>query len=133
VWVGALAGCGDGEAAPVTVARQFAAAVQTRDVEAVLELVDQRAASLLQQAAERAGDQVGGRRNIAPHEMLQIVDVDPLFQVAETELVEITGQTARVRIVGADGSQYEIDLVLEGERWRVKIPVPAQPADARGT
>jgi hypothetical protein len=120
-------GCGGDEAAPVTAARRFADAVQNRDVVTMLPLVDSGARDLLQRAAERASDQVGGRRNIEPHEMLQVVDVDPRFQVARAELVHGDDDTAQVKLVGADGTDHLLDLVYEEGAWRVRIVVPAVP------
>ena len=57
-------------------------------------MIERRAAGRLEAAAERASDQVGGRRNIEPKEMLQIVDIDRTFQLARAELVQSDGQTA---------------------------------------
>ncbi len=116
--------CGGEEAAPVTAAKAYADAVARRDVDALLPLLERRAAERLASAAERASDQVGGRRVIEANEMLQIVDVDPRSQVARAELVEADATTARVRLVGADGKERLLDLVLEDGTWRVKIPVP---------
>lgn len=119
-----LAACGGEEAAPVTAAKAYADAVASRDVDALLPLLERRAAERLTSAAERASDQVGGRRNIEALEMLQIVDVDPRFQVARAELVDADATSARVRLIGADGKEHLLDLVLEDDDWHVKIPVP---------
>jgi hypothetical protein len=90
----------------------------------MLDLIDNRAREVLQTAAHRASDQVGGRRNIDPHEMLQVVDVDPRFQVAEAELLEADDRQARVRLIGVDGTEHELRLVYEDDAWKVSIPVP---------
>lgn len=121
-----LAGaCGRDEPAPVTAARGFAAAVQTGDVERILELAESGAVAHLNRAAESASDQVGGRRNVEPHEMLQVVDVDPMFQIAEAELVRGDEASAVVALIGADGTRHELTLVQEDGQWRVRVPVPA--------
>lgn len=124
---GAVA-CGGDEAAPVTTARAFAATVQTGDPKRMLQLVDERARTYLQRAAHRASDQVGGRRNVEPHEMLQVVDVDPRFQVARAELIEADEHTARVRLTGVDGTEHDLSLVHEEDAWKVSIALPPTPA-----
>lgn len=120
--------CADEEPEAVSAAKRFAAAVKRGDVAAVLEMVETPVAERLTSAAERASDQVGGRRNIEPHEMLQIVDVDPKFQVAKAELLEGGEQTATVRLTGADGKTHDLGLVNEDGQWHVRVPLPpAEP------
>lgn len=129
----ALAGapaCGEKEAEPVTAAKAFASAMQRGDVKALLELVDREAVTRLEQEAARASDHVGGRRNIEPHEMLQVVDIPASFQVARAELVTIDAETAQVKLTLADGSEHLIDLVLQDGTWRVRIPMPKIRAGA---
>ena len=124
----AVPACGDEEPAPVVTAKRFASAVKRGDVETVLELVESPVADRLAAAAERASDQVGGRRSIEPQEMLQIVDVDPRFQVAKAELVAGGEQTATVRLTGADGHTHDLGLVNEDGQWHVRVPLPrAEP------
>jgi hypothetical protein len=124
-----LVGCSE-DPAPVKVAKEFAIAVQGNSVEAMLELVDAQTVAFLEQAAERASDQIGGRRSVDPQEMLQIVDVDRRFMVAKAELVTQSDASAQVRLIGADGSEHLLDLVLEDESWRVRIPIPHAPTAA---
>ncbi|MEM6992622.1 MAG: hypothetical protein AAF721_19065 [Myxococcota bacterium] len=116
--------CGDKEPEPVVAAKRFAAAVKRGDVETVMGLVEAPVVARMTSAAERASDQVGGRRNIEPHEMLQIVDVDPVFQVAKAELVAGDAQTATVRLTGADGQTHELRLHNEDGEWHVVVPLP---------
>ena len=121
-------GCAEDEPPAVKVARKFARAVRNGDVEPVLTLVDAQTVARVGQAAERASDQVGGRRNVEPSEMLQVVDVDPRFQVAEAELLEGDDQRAVVRLTGADGSSHSLELINEDGSWRVRLPLPPGPA-----
>jgi hypothetical protein len=118
-------GCKE-EAPPVTVAKAYAAAAQRGDSTALVDLVDEEARAYLNAAAERASDQIGGRRNVEPREMVQITDVDPRFQVASTELLHDSSGTARVRLLGVDGSSHDVDLVEEDGRWRVRLPLPGR-------
>lgn len=125
-----LAGCGEEEPPPVQAARRFVQAVQSGEVEGVLDMLDAEAKAYVQRAAEGASDQVGGRRSVEPAEMLQVVDVDPHFQVKGAELVEGNEQRALVRLHGADDSTRALDLVQENGAWKVNLPLPrATPMD----
>ncbi|MFO0637419.1 MAG: hypothetical protein U0168_31725 [Nannocystaceae bacterium] len=118
--------CGrEKEAAPVTAARTFAALMQRGDAKALIPLLSQDAVEQLERAAARASDQVGGRRSIELHEMLQIVDVPDTFQVAKAELVAGGETDAQVAIIAADGTRHMLDLVLQDGTWRVRVPLPA--------
>lgn len=118
------ASCEREDNAPLTAARQFAAAIQRGDVRGVIERMEGQAVERLDAAAERAGDQVGGRRSIEPDEMIQVVGVDPTFQLAQVSLLERDEMTARVRLRGADGSEHILNLILEGGVWKVRVPMP---------
>lgn len=122
--------CGEKEAPPVKAARAFASAMQNRDVKAVLPLLEQGALERLEHEAAQASDHVGGRRNIEPHEMLQIVDIPESFQVAKAELVTGDEESAQVRLIAADGSETLIDMVAQDGRWRVRVPQPPITASA---
>ena len=87
-------------------------------------LLEKAALDRLEQSAAQASDQVGGRRSIEPAEMLQIVDVSPTFELAQTELVDNDGTTAHVRLLGAQQETYTLTLVQEDGAWHVRIPVP---------
>lgn len=128
LWAALSGACGDRRADPVGVAQAFTAAVQRGDMEAVLALVERAAAERLQAAAERASDQVGGRRRIEPAEMLQIVDVDGNFELTAAELESNDGAVARVRLVGSQQETHTLTLVLEDGAWHVRIPLPAGPS-----
>jgi hypothetical protein len=141
VWVLALGlaapACGSREAEPVAVARSFAEACRRGDVDAMLQVIEQPAVDRVREAAERASDQVGGRRSIETNEMLQIVGVDRTVAVAEAELLEEDGRNAKVQLTMTDGRSLVIDLVWEqpgakddGLRreggWKVRVPVPSE-------
>lgn len=121
--------CGDKEAAPVTAAKQFAAAMQYGDEQTLLPLLDDEARARVDQLAAVAGDHVGGRRVVEPKEMLQIVDVPRTMEVARAELVSSTDEHAQVALIGADGSRMLVDLVLQDGTWRVRVPIPALGGD----
>lgn len=117
-------GCGEEEPPPVQAARRFVQAVQSGEVEGVLAMLDAEAVAYVERAAVGASDQVGGRRSVEPSEMLQVVDVDPHFQVKGAELVEGNEQRALVRLHGADDSTRALDLVQENGTWKVNLPLP---------
>lgn len=128
--------CKADEAEPVAVARAFADAARRGDVDAMLAVIERPAVDQLALAAERASDQVGGRRSIEPSEMLQIVGVDRTIAVASTELVDTDGERAHVELTMTDGRTIRLELVWEqaiaGDDdnppreggWKVRIPMP---------
>lgn len=134
--------CKSDEAEPVAVARAFAEAARRGDVDAMLAVIERPAVDQLVFAAERASDQVGGRRSIEPGEMLQIVGVDRTIAVASTELIDDDGERAHVELTMTDGRTIRLELVWEqaiaGDDdspardggWKVRIPTPSQsPTD----
>lgn len=128
-----LFGCGRDESEPVAVARAYADAARRSDVPALLAVIDHEAVAELERAAERASDQVGGRRAIEATEMLQIAGVDRTLAVAEAKLVEQDSQTATVELVMTDGRTVVVHLVWEpsevesesGGAWKVRVPLPS--------
>lgn len=130
--VATLPACSE-DPAPVVAAKQFAAAVRSRDTEALLETVDQKTLAYVEHSAERASDQIGGRRSVSPTEMLQVVDVDGRFAVAKAELLSESGDAARVKLIGADGTEHEVQLVFEEGAWKVSLPTPPTPAGVETT
>ncbi len=124
LWASLTGACQDTAADPVRTAQLFTAAVQRGDMKAVFPLLEQAAQGRLTHAAEQASDQVGGRRRIGPTEMLQIVDLPPTFELAETVLVDNDGQAAHVRLVGAQQETFTLTLVREDNAWHVRIPTP---------
>jgi hypothetical protein len=121
--VAVLAGCGGADEEPVRVARQFTAAVQRGDIEALLPLLDRAIVARLEEAAERASDQVGGRRAVATEEMLQVSVRDPGFGIASATLLENDGNRARVELRGPEDESEILELVFQDGSWRVKLPV----------
>jgi hypothetical protein len=123
-WAALSGACRAQASDPVRAAQAFTVAVQSGDMKSVLPLLEKAALDRLEQAANQASDQVGGRRSIEPAEMLQIVDVSPTFELAQTELVDNDGATAHVRLLGAQQETYTLTLVHEDGAWHVRIPIP---------
>ena len=116
--------CGTDDDSPQAIARAFANAVQRGDAPAVLGLMERQAVERVQAAAERASNQVGGRRNIDTREMLQIVDIDVTFQLAAVEVQERSQDQASVTLVDAAGKSYPLEMVREQGQWRVRVAIP---------
>lgn len=134
-WAALSGACSDRRSDPVRTAQAFTAAIQRGDMDAVYPLLERAAAERLVAAAAEASDQVGGRRRIEPAEMLQIVDVDPNFELASAELEgdppgADDGAIARVRLLGSERESHVLTLVLEGGAWHVRIPQPPVQAPA---
>lgn len=130
--------CKSDEAEPVAVARAFAEAARRGDVDGMLAVIERPAVDQLALSAERASDQVGGRRSIEPAEMLQIVGVDRTIAVASAELVDNNLERAHVELTMTDGRTIRLELVWEqaiaGDDdtpareggWKVRIPLPTR-------
>lgn len=127
VATGSLAGCGEEEPEPVRTAKDFVDAVRSGDADRVLALVDEETLTRVQIAAERASDQVGGRRSIELEEMFQVVQVDLRFQVASAELSSDDGENAVVTLTGADDSTHALPLVRQQGQWKVRLTLPRGP------
>jgi hypothetical protein len=133
--------CAKPESEPVAVARSFAAAARRGDVSGMMAVLERPAVEQLEQAAERASDQVGGRRNIEPAEMLQIVGVDRTIAVAGAELLDQNEHLAHVELTTTDGRSIRLELVWEDAgqgsaetdaprlgSWKVRVPLPGPGA-----
>jgi hypothetical protein len=117
--------CNHEDEAPIETARAFSAAVQQGDVKAMVPLLEHGVGQYLQAAAEEASDQVGGRRSIAVHEMLQVVAADPGFAIASARVLDNDGAVAHVELVGPQDERHVLELVHQEGTWRVALPLPA--------
>lgn len=112
---------------PVETARAFVSAVRSGDSEVLLTLIDAQAVARADQSAQRATDQVGGRRTIESREVIQVVDPPRHFQVAQAELMDNDGEVAHVKLIGVEGEEYVLELVMQDGAWRVRVPTPGLP------
>ena len=116
--------CRQGESEPAKVVRSFADAVNRGDPKAILEFLEPRALEMLEQGAQRASDQVGGRRQVLPHELLQVTRLDPTFVIVKVEDVAVEGAGATVRVLSNNGESVDISLVLFEGQWKISLPIP---------
>jgi hypothetical protein len=126
------AGCGGDtpETRAVRTAKAFVTAVRTDNTKALVSLLEAQAVAELEGTAALASEHVGGRRTIEAHEMLQVVDLDPLFQVERVEVVDLDAQLAVVEVTATSGEKVSLTLIEEGGRWKVRVPSPASPGRA---
>jgi hypothetical protein len=92
-------------------------------MKAVLPLLEKAALERLDQAAEQASDQVGGRRRIEPTEMLQIVDVSPTFELARPSWSTTTAPPPTCACWEPSRRPTPSPSCKDGA-WHVRIPIP---------
>lgn len=126
--VALLVACEPREADPVDTAKAYNVAVRSGDSKRVLELIDAEAVERIDSLAQGASDQVGGRRKVEAHEMLEVVDVERAFELSEAELLDSDGTVAHVALESTTGERHILELVYQGDRWRVKVPLPEDAA-----
>lgn len=128
-----LAACEPAEADPVDTAKAYNVAVRSGDSKRVLELIDASAVERIDSLAQGASDQVGGRRKVEAHEMLEVVDVERAFELSRAELLDNDGTVAHVALESTTGERHILELVYQGDRWRVKVPLPGEAAASTET
>jgi len=124
--VACLGGCALGRSEPEIVARAFLDALVAEDYETAVALSVRPVRERLAAAAQRASDQVGGRRTFAAHEMFQVLDL-PAGLGAATLVVERAGDDeAVVTIRLPDDTHRSLSLRREDGAFRVVVPLPAE-------
>ena len=119
---------GQGNTGPVEVARQYASAVLKGDVDALLPLLETELQQQIRDSAERASDQIGGRRKIEGNEMLQVDSHGLFVEVVELRLLGSEDGRAQVEVKDSLDRLHVVELLLEQgperSEWRVLIPTP---------
>jgi hypothetical protein len=128
-------GCKADEArTPEGAVRRFAQAAdpRSRERDRVFELVGPRTRARLAAAARLATQQAGVRRSFDWKDMLVVGVARPRYDLAETRVVERGAHRAVVEVRGAHGERETVEVVLEGETWKLELPEPPpeQPASA---
>jgi hypothetical protein len=120
--LGLLGGCGSESATPTGAAQALLRAAQSGNVAAVYALLTPRSQEELARRARTASSQAGSRRLFKPEEML-IAGFDPPPQeLSAVEVVEVSGDTARLRLTSA-GRKFVENLTLHrvGGTWRMEV------------
>jgi hypothetical protein len=60
--------------------------------------------------------------------MLQVVDVEPGFEVGRARFSADAADHGRVVFQAQDGRSYEVEVVREETGWKVRLPVPTGAA-----
>jgi hypothetical protein len=123
VVAGAAAGCQPATEDPVRAAGRFVAAARYGQGVSLWPYLSADTRAVLEREAERASNQIGERRNIAPTEMLQIVDVPTFDPRRIPELRSREENEAEVLFFDANGAEYPVNMFFEEGHWRVDLPL----------
>jgi hypothetical protein len=134
----AAAGCRQADEArtPAGAVRAFARAADprsaVRDRERVCSLIGPRTRARLQESAHRATQQAGSRRPFDWKDMLVVGMARPSYDLEDARVVEAGDRRALVEARGRGGAPEVVEVVREGELWKVELPAPPaeRPASA---
>ena len=116
-----VVGCQPSGEDPVRAAGRFVAAANYGQGMSLWPYLSNDTREVLQREAERASNQIGERRNVAPSEMLQIVDVPTFDPRRIPELRSRTKTDAQVVFFGMQGKEYPVNMIYEEGQWRVRL------------
>jgi len=119
--VACLFGCQPAVEDPVRAASRFAAAARNGQGVSLWPYLSADTRATLEREAERASNQIGERRNIAPSEMLQIVDVPTFDPRRIPELRSRSDAEAEVVFFDMTGEEYPVNMFFEEGHWRVRL------------
>jgi hypothetical protein len=123
--------CTAKESEPIVIARAYVGATLSGDSAQMIELLDGSVVAALESAAQRATDQIGGRRTIAAEEILQVTRTNPFFVIDSIQEISNDGERAVVEVIGVSGESVRLDLVRSESGWRVWLRVPAALVDTQ--
>jgi hypothetical protein len=113
---------------PAGAVRAFARAADPRsalrDRERVCSLIGPRTRARLEESARRATQQAGARRALQWTDMLVIGMARPRYDLNGVRVLESSDQRALVETRGPGGSRETVEVVREGELWKIELPVP---------
>ena len=119
---------------PVGAVRAFARAADmrsaARDRERVCSLVGPRTRARLGQSARLASHQAGARHPFDWKEMLVIGMARPRFELKDVRVVEADAARALVEVRGAGGAREVVEVVREGDVWKIELPAPREAPPA---
>lgn len=114
--------CRVDDSSPQAAVREFAAAANTGDREALYELFGPETRRRLAEAAKRATDLVGGSLRYSALDMISIGRSSDTPPPKDFVLKERSESRAIVEIVSASGERSDIHVVNEDGRWRIELP-----------
>jgi hypothetical protein len=115
---------------PTGAVRAFARAADprsaTRDRERVCSLIGPRTRARLQESAQLATQQAGARRPFEWKDMLVVGMARPAHELQDVRLLEAGDRRALVEARGPAGARETLELVREGELWKIELPAPPE-------
>jgi hypothetical protein len=121
---------------PAGAVRAFARAADmrsaSRDRERVCSLVGPRTRARLGQGARLASQQAGARHPFDWKDMLVIGMARPRHELKDVRVVKADASRALVEVHGVGGAREVVEVVREGDLWKIELPTPreAPPASA---
>jgi hypothetical protein len=123
--VAVLAGtaCSEGKQArsPEGAVQLFVAAARAGDRSVIYQRLGPRTRariSALQEASRRAG----GRLALKQEDFLSVGWAPPAWEPAGIRTLRRDDATAQVEVYSAAGDRHTVDLVREGQEWKVELP-----------
>jgi hypothetical protein len=118
---------------PAGAVRAFARAADPRsalrDRERVCSLIGPRTRARLHESAQLATQQAGARRPFEWKDMLIVGMARPRYHLDDVRVVEADDRRALVEARGPGGAHERVEVVREGELWKIELPAPApEPA-----
>jgi hypothetical protein len=119
----AAAGCPEGRQGrtPEGAVQLFVAAARTGDRAAVYQRLGPRTRARmagLQDITRRTG----GRLAMKPEDFLSVGWAPPAWEPAGIRTLRRDDGTAQVEVYSAAGDRHTVDLVREGQEWKVELP-----------
>jgi hypothetical protein len=119
---------------PAGAVRAFVRAADARstarDRERVCGLIGPRTRARLAASARLATQQAGARRPFDWKDMLVVGMARPRYELTQVHVVAGEADRALVEVRGPAGARETIEVVREGELWKVELPAPAPPASS---
>ena len=118
-----LPACAGEDRSPEGTAKLFLRAVSEGDTAEVFHLLDPDAQAMLIRLTALANAQTGGGEQLKPEQPLAAGQEPPHFETNEVQLVEIKGDSARVRLLSKKkGAGEVLSLIRVKGVWRVRLP-----------
>lgn len=114
--------CSVDDNAPEGVVRDFAAAADADDREALYELLGPETRARLEAAAKRATDLVGGSQRYSALDMISVGRSSETPPPKDFVLEERGEERAVVVVIGASGERARVTVVRVNGRWLIELP-----------
>lgn len=114
--------CDVDNSSPQAAVRDFSAAANAGDRDAVYRMLGPETQRRLDIAAQRATDLVGGSRRYHALDMISIGRSSDTLPPKDFILRDRTDNRATVEIVGASGERAQVQVIEVDGRWRIELP-----------